>query len=69
MTARIGSIERKTASYDVWNLGEDVGGEVVGGEELKALSCLLPRSKKHGKLYLGTHTQLLSSVNTFEYLL
>ncbi|KAH9948141.1 hypothetical protein B0H21DRAFT_690642 [Amylocystis lapponica] len=48
-TSRIGSIDKKHASYDVWSLGEEQG--VVGGEEIKGLSCLLPRLCKGGKLY------------------
>ena len=51
-TARIGAIERKHTIYDVWSLGED-GAEEVGGDELRAVSCLLPRRKKDGKLYQG----------------
>lgn len=53
-TSRIGSIDRKHASYDVWSLG-DSPSEHVGGEELKRLSCLLPRKSKGGKLYQGAH--------------
>ncbi|RPD59310.1 hypothetical protein L226DRAFT_553723 [Lentinus tigrinus ALCF2SS1-7] len=49
-TARVGSIERKHTSYDVWSLGEDEA-DTVGGDELRAVSCLLPRQKKDGKLY------------------
>ncbi|TFY60231.1 hypothetical protein EVJ58_g5287 [Rhodofomes roseus] len=49
-TSRIGSIDRKHASYDVWSLG-DSPSDHVGGEELKRLSCLLPRKSKGGKLY------------------
>ncbi|CDO71878.1 hypothetical protein BN946_scf184940.g25 [Trametes cinnabarina] len=49
-TARIGSIERKSMTYDVWNLGEDEA-DTIGGEELRGVSALLPRSKNGGKLY------------------
>ncbi|KAI0355091.1 hypothetical protein OH77DRAFT_1590047 [Trametes cingulata] len=49
-TVRVGSIDRKSATYDVWNLGEDEA-DVVGGEELRGVSALLPRSKHGGKLF------------------
>ncbi|KAI0927870.1 hypothetical protein AcW1_005281 [Taiwanofungus camphoratus] len=49
-TTKVGSVDRKHTSYDVWSLGEDQT-EHVGGEEIKGLSCLLPRQKKGGKLY------------------
>lgn len=51
-TTKVGSVDRKHTSYDVWSLGEDQT-EHVGGEEIKGLSCLLPRQKKGGKLYQG----------------
>ncbi|PCH38631.1 hypothetical protein WOLCODRAFT_136373 [Wolfiporia cocos MD-104 SS10] len=50
ITAKIGTVDRKTASYDIWSLGEDEN-DVVGGEEVKGLSCLLPRQRKGGKLF------------------
>ncbi|KAI0628784.1 hypothetical protein C8Q77DRAFT_1161814 [Trametes polyzona] len=49
-TARLGSIDRKSNTYDVWNLGEDEA-DTVGGEELRGLEALLPRKKHGGKLY------------------
>ncbi|KAH9857526.1 hypothetical protein C2E23DRAFT_865355 [Lenzites betulinus] len=49
-TARIGSIDRKSTTYDVWNLGEDEA-DAIGGEELLGVSALLPRSKHSGKLF------------------
>ncbi|KZT74032.1 hypothetical protein DAEQUDRAFT_285788 [Daedalea quercina L-15889] len=49
-TSRIGSIDRKHASFEVWSLG-DSPSDHVGGEELKRLSCVLPRKSKGGKLY------------------
>ncbi|KAG8217118.1 hypothetical protein J3R82DRAFT_5152 [Butyriboletus roseoflavus] len=51
-TARVGSLTRKTTSYDVWSIGDD-DAEVAGGEELRGLSCLLPRKRKKGKLYIA----------------
>ncbi|ETW85140.1 hypothetical protein HETIRDRAFT_246524, partial [Heterobasidion irregulare TC 32-1] len=58
LTVKVGRLERKTGSYDIWALsadGEAEGdeGAGVGGEELRALSALLPRPKKGGKLYLA----------------
>ncbi|KAF7777857.1 hypothetical protein Agabi119p4_3929 [Agaricus bisporus var. burnettii] len=60
-TALIGSLKRKHNSYDIWSLGDDHDedqGEktteptsLIGGDELKSLSCLLPRNTKNGKLY------------------
>ncbi|KDQ59813.1 hypothetical protein JAAARDRAFT_56778 [Jaapia argillacea MUCL 33604] len=53
--ARMGSVSRKQTQYDIWSLGNDPdhGGEDIGGEEVRGLSCLLPRGKKGGKLYLA----------------
>ena len=58
LTVKVGRLERKAGSYDIWALGADGDAEGdegagVGGEELHALSALLPRPKKGGKLYLG----------------
>ncbi|KAL1947232.1 hypothetical protein VTO73DRAFT_14193 [Trametes versicolor] len=49
-TARVGSIDRKSTTFDVWNLGEDEA-DTIGGEELRAISALVPRSKHGGKLF------------------
>ncbi|KAF9239132.1 DNA-directed RNA polymerase I subunit RPA34.5-domain-containing protein [Melanogaster broomeanus] len=51
-SGRVGSLTRKNVTYDVWSLGDDETG-VVGGEELRGLSCLLPRKKKKGKLCIA----------------
>ena len=51
-TACIGTLNRKYSSFDIWSVGE--GDEPVGGEEIKSLSCLLPRKGKKGELYPGT---------------
>ncbi|KAF5349666.1 hypothetical protein D9756_008960 [Leucocoprinus leucothites] len=59
VTSRIGALKRKHTSYDIWSLGdEDTNNEAgsssivnVGGEELRSLTCLLPRKSKNGKLY------------------
>ncbi|KXN83230.1 hypothetical protein AN958_01681 [Leucoagaricus sp. SymC.cos] len=59
-TSRIGTFKRKHISYDVWSLGDEDANDnaveashphIVGGEEIKSLSCLLPRKSKKGKLY------------------
>jgi len=62
-SARVGQIERKHVKYDVWSLAEaspgddnDVDDDMIGGEELKRLVCLLPRKRKDGKLYLAPKT-------------
>ena len=52
-TAQIGSIERKQTSYDVWTLGDEPS-DTIGAEEMKTLTCLLPRKKKGTKFYAGT---------------
>jgi hypothetical protein len=58
----IGSLKRKNNTYNVWSLGQESDDNLgVGGEEIKSLSCLLPRKKKDGKLFLGTHSFLSSS--------
>ncbi|EJF62725.1 hypothetical protein DICSQDRAFT_169114 [Dichomitus squalens LYAD-421 SS1] len=53
-TTRLGTIDRKSTAYDVWGLGDDEA-DAVGGDELRAVSCLLPRRKKGGKLYQAPH--------------
>lgn len=59
-TARIGAISRKHGSYDIWSVGPDASAEEqrtpllgAGAEEVRGLSCLLPRKRKGGKLFLG----------------
>ncbi|KAF5318128.1 hypothetical protein D9619_012194 [Psilocybe cf. subviscida] len=49
-SARIGTIPRKHTTFDVWAVGND-DAQPIGGEEIKSLSCLLPRKSKKGKLY------------------
>ncbi|KIJ63359.1 hypothetical protein HYDPIDRAFT_29611 [Hydnomerulius pinastri MD-312] len=48
-TARVGGLTRKNSTYDVWSIADD-DTDVIGGEELRGVSCLLPRKKKKGKL-------------------
>ncbi|RXW21814.1 hypothetical protein EST38_g4029 [Candolleomyces aberdarensis] len=45
----VGNLKRKTMDFDVWSVGEEDADGVVG-EEIRQLSCLVPRKKK-GKLY------------------
>ncbi len=52
-TACIGTLNRKYSSFDIWSMGEG-DEQPVGGEEIKSLSCLLPRKGKRGELYPGT---------------
>ncbi|KAF5386640.1 hypothetical protein D9615_002039 [Tricholomella constricta] len=49
-SSRMGTLKRKHATFDIWSVGED-DEHGVGGEEIKALSCLLPRKSKKGILY------------------
>ncbi|CAA7260898.1 unnamed protein product [Cyclocybe aegerita] len=46
----IGTLQRKHAAFDFWSVGDD-DSQPTGGEEIKSLSCLLPRKSKKGKLY------------------
>ncbi|KAI5898992.1 uncharacterized protein SCHCODRAFT_02603914 [Schizophyllum commune H4-8] len=62
-TSKVGSLWRKHTTYDIWSLAEtddaenadpeEAASTPVGGEELRALSCLLPRRKRKGDLYLA----------------
>ncbi|KAF7305228.1 hypothetical protein MKEN_01238000 [Mycena kentingensis (nom. inval.)] len=59
-TAKLGMIQRKHVAYDVWSVGKDVPEELpIGGEEVKGLSCLLPRKSKKGRLYAGSIARTL----------
>lgn len=51
-TARIGSAKHRHVHYDIWSLGKEQTDQ-VGGQEIKNVSCLLPRPEKGGKLYLA----------------
>lgn len=48
----VGTVKRKLTTFDIWSVGND-NEQSVGGEEMKSLSCLLPRKKMKGKLYPG----------------
>ncbi|KAK7024045.1 hypothetical protein R3P38DRAFT_2956223, partial [Favolaschia claudopus] len=51
-SAKLGMLQRKHVAYDIWSVGEDEPEEMpIAGEEVKGLSCLLPRKTKKGKLY------------------
>ncbi|KAF8589693.1 hypothetical protein K439DRAFT_1612496 [Ramaria rubella] len=58
---RLYSLERKRAKYDIWSVdssradpSQDENDERPSrGEEMKTLTCLLPRKKKKGKLYIA----------------
>lgn len=50
-STKVGSVKRKHATFDVWSVGAETPDDCpVTGEEIRHLSCLLPRKKK-GKLY------------------
>ncbi|KAF9064648.1 hypothetical protein BDP27DRAFT_1270063 [Rhodocollybia butyracea] len=77
---KVGTLNRKHESYDVWNLGSGSGSSsnatevdgvevgqmimddsndpaaAVGGDEMKGLTCLLPRKKKPGEFYIAPRT-------------
>ncbi|KAJ7215305.1 hypothetical protein B0H12DRAFT_1154665 [Mycena haematopus] len=51
-SAKLGTLQRKYVAYDIWSVGDDEPEEIpIAGEEIKGLSCLLPRKSKKGKLY------------------
>jgi hypothetical protein len=55
-SAKLGMLQRKHIGYDIWSVGDDEPEELpVAGEEIKGLSCLLPRKSKKGKLYAGEY--------------
>ncbi|KAG5641147.1 hypothetical protein DXG03_005886 [Asterophora parasitica] len=49
-SARTGTLNRKHATFDIWSVGED-DEHGIGGEEIKSVSCLLPRKSQKGKLF------------------
>lgn len=51
-SGQVGSLSRKSAVYDIWSMGDD-DTDFAGAEELRGLTCLLPRRKKMGKLYIA----------------
>jgi hypothetical protein len=55
-SGQVGSFTRKGAVYDIWSMSND---DTEFAEELKGLSCLLPRKKKSGKLYMGEFRSFL----------
>ncbi|KAG2139061.1 hypothetical protein DEU56DRAFT_801560 [Suillus clintonianus] len=51
-SGQVGSLTRKGTVYDIWSMCDD-DTNIGGAEELRGLSCLLPRKKKMGKLYMA----------------
>ncbi|KAF9265932.1 hypothetical protein L218DRAFT_986099 [Marasmius fiardii PR-910] len=49
--SKIGTIKSKRGEYDIFEYRDD--GPPVGGEEIKNISCLLPRRGKKGELRLA----------------
>ncbi|KAJ8508169.1 hypothetical protein ONZ45_g9529 [Pleurotus djamor] len=55
-STKVGTLNRKLANYDVWSIGDghaerdDADASIVG-EEIRNLTCLLPRKGKQGQLY------------------
>ncbi|KAK7438447.1 hypothetical protein VKT23_018059 [Stygiomarasmius scandens] len=55
-TTRAGTLPRKYTTFDVWNVGDNndhTEGAVAGGDEIKNISCLLPRKTKKGQMRLA----------------
>ncbi|KAG6861779.1 hypothetical protein C0995_012283 [Termitomyces sp. Mi166 len=48
--SRVATLDRKHATFDIWSVGVETDAD-IGGEEIEALSCLLPRKSKKGKHY------------------
>jgi hypothetical protein len=51
-SSQVGSLSRKSVVYDIWSMGDD-DTDFAGAEELRGLSCLLPRRRKKGQLYIA----------------
>lgn len=51
-SCQVGSLSRKNVVYDIWSMGDD-DADFTRAEELRGLSCLLPRRRKTGKLYVA----------------
>jgi hypothetical protein len=70
-TTRVGTLKRKHAAYDVWSVGngDENDDNFVGGEEMKSLSCLLPRKKKGNHLRIGIRRPVFISVNLLIFVL
>ncbi|KIY68606.1 hypothetical protein CYLTODRAFT_421452 [Cylindrobasidium torrendii FP15055 ss-10] len=49
--AHLGSLTRKKTVYDIWAVEDGV--DTAGAEELKTMTCLLPRKSKKGEMYLA----------------
>ncbi|TFK66779.1 hypothetical protein BDN72DRAFT_799605 [Pluteus cervinus] len=58
-SVKAGTVSTKDSTYDVWQCGEEDESkedEHISAEELKALSCLLPRKSENGELYPAPRT-------------
>lgn len=64
-SATVGELNRKHISFDIWSVGDDEE-QPVGGEEIRGLSCLLPRKKKGGKLYNGMSPYFFTNFINFK---
>lgn len=51
----VGPIARITAGKKQTQYDLTVASEFTGAEEMKGLSCLLPRKSKGGKLFVGMY--------------
>jgi hypothetical protein len=61
ISAKMGSSDRKSTTYDVWSLGDDSQNS-IGAEEMKSFALLAPSSTKAGKLFVGVYFFSLSYV-------
>ncbi|THV06913.1 hypothetical protein K435DRAFT_960164 [Dendrothele bispora CBS 962.96] len=55
-TTRSGVLPRKHVTFDLWHIGDtnaDEESAVAGGDEIKNISCLLPRKSKKGQMRLA----------------
>ncbi|EEB94822.1 hypothetical protein MPER_06303 [Moniliophthora perniciosa FA553] len=52
-STKVGTINKKNLNCDIWNMGDDASDQLVGGEEMKHISCILPRRTKKGELRLA----------------
>ncbi|CAK5264004.1 unnamed protein product [Mycena citricolor] len=56
-SAKLGVLQRKHVAYDIWSVGDDAPEDMpIGGEEIKGISCLLPRKTGKGALYSAPHS-------------
>ncbi|KAF5343540.1 hypothetical protein D9758_012937 [Tetrapyrgos nigripes] len=57
-TTRAGVLPRKHTTFDVWHVGDSAAdreeSSVAGGDEIKNISCLLPRKSKKGHMRVAS---------------